>query len=103
MISVILLMQLSTAAEVPHWYIRPDGSKQCQPATARKKTDLVAELKKAKIKYKSLKSISDGAMRMQVCGSPTGQLDAVEAPPSQAPALRRLGFVEKPVTLETGT
>lgn len=104
MTSLALFLNLALAAkQPPRWYIRPDGSKQCQPETMRKKSDLVAELKKAKIKFVSVKNISDGAMRIQACGSPTGQLDAVQAPASQGSALRELGFIEKSVALETGS
>lgn len=105
MTALFLGMALSSAfaGDPPRWFVRPDGSRQCQPATARKKSALESELKKAKIKFIRTKNLSDGAMRIQVCGAPTGQLDAVEALPSQAKALSRLGFVEKPVALETGS
>lgn len=85
------------------WYARPDGSLQCQPETRKPEFRVQAELKKAKIKVLEFKRITDGKFRIQVCGSPTGILDAVRADPSQEKALKKLGFRKQTVPLKAGS
>ena len=95
-IVILLIAEALAAASPAGWYIRPDGSRQCQPNTSRKQDELKKELVGAKIPVIQILNIHDGAMRMQVCGAPTGQLDAVFAKPENARKLRSLGFLHAP-------
>ena len=69
-----------------------DGSKQCGQAGG---TDLSSMEKQLKgIKVHSREKLSDGKMRIQMCGADTGQANVYEIPAPDLKAAQKAGFQE---------
>jgi hypothetical protein len=69
-----------------------DGSKQCEKSAG---TDLETMAKQlGSIKIISQKKTSDGRMRIQMCGSDTGQINLYEISSSDLDAALKSGFKE---------
>ena len=71
---------------------KPDGSLQCGQGKAIPIPDMQKELKDIKV-YSSFNK-NDGMMRIQVCGSPTGNSNVYEIDRSNLEAAVKLGFKE---------
>ena len=75
---------------------KPDGSKQCEPQLPILSLESArAELEKSGLDSRSLVHLpTDGKMRMQVCGSPTGAIFRVQVQRGQVEKARALGYRE---------
>ncbi|MGZ3806342.1 MAG: hypothetical protein ACXVB4_19170 [Pseudobdellovibrionaceae bacterium] len=71
---------------------KPDGSLQCGQGKATPIAEMQKELKDIKV-YSSMNK-NDGMMRIQLCGSPTGNANVYEIDRSQLEAAIKLGFKE---------
>lgn len=71
---------------------KPDGSLQCGQGKATPIADMQKELKDIKV-YSSFNK-NDGMMRIQVCGSPTGNSNVYEIDRKNLEAAIKLGFKE---------
>jgi len=71
---------------------KPDGSLQCGQGKAIPVADMQKELKD--IKVYSSSNQNDGMMRIQVCGSPTGNNNVYEIDRKNLEAAIKLGFKE---------
>lgn len=71
---------------------KADGSLQCGQGKAIPVADMQKELKN--IKVYSAANKNDGMMRIQVCGSPTGQNNVYEIDRKDLEAAVKLGFKE---------
>lgn len=71
---------------------KPDGSLQCGRGKAVPLTDMQKEL--GALKVYSSSNRSDGMMRIQLCGSPTGTFNVYEIDRKNLAAALRLGFQE---------
>ena len=69
-----------------------DGSLQCGMGKAKNVNEMQGELKS--IKVLSAEKKADGLMRIQVCGSPTGQANVYEINRTDLAAAKKLGFKE---------
>jgi len=75
---------------------KPDGSKQCEPQLPVLSLQSArAELEKSGLDPRSLAHLpTDGKMRMQVCGSPTGAIFRIQVQKDQVEKARALGYRE---------
>jgi hypothetical protein len=71
---------------------KPDGSLQCGQGRAIPLTEMEKDLKGIKT-YSSINK-NDGMMRIQVCGSPTGNSNIYEIDRKDLPAAIKNGFKE---------
>ena len=71
---------------------KPDGSLQCGQGKAVSVADMQKELKDIKVFSSANKN--DGMMRIQVCGSPTGQHNVYEIDRKDLDAALKAGFKE---------
>lgn len=71
---------------------KPDGSLQCGQGKAIPVPDMQKDLKDIKV-YSSFNK-NDGMMRIQVCGSPTGNSNVYEIDRKNLEAAVKLGFKE---------
>jgi len=71
---------------------KPDGSLQCGQGKAVPLADMQKDLKEIKV-YSSFNK-NDGMMRIQVCGSPTGNSNVYEIDRKNLEAAVKLGFRE---------
>lgn len=71
---------------------KPDGSLQCGQGKAIPVKDMESELKG--IKVYSSSNQNDGKMRIQLCGSPTGNSNVYEIDRKDLDAALKLGFKE---------
>ena len=71
---------------------KPDGSLQCGQGKAIPVADMQKDLKD--IKVHSSSNQNDGMMRIQVCGSPTGNANVYEIDRKNLDAAIKLGFKE---------
>ena len=78
------------------WIKRSDKSLQCQPKGAQSLEDAAHDLGKAKIRVLESKKVSDGKMRIQMCGAPTGEENAFLIEKSDLELARTLGFQPVP-------
>jgi hypothetical protein len=69
---------------------RPDGSLQCGMAKGKSPEEMEKELDGIKVYARSKRP--DGRMHIQVCGSPTGQLNVYEIPTGSLKEAERRGF-----------
>ena len=69
---------------------KADGSLQCGQGKAALPTEMERQL--SGIKVFSRESRSDGLMHIQMCGSPTGQINVFEIPLSSLPEALKRGF-----------
>lgn len=69
---------------------RPDGSLQCGMAKGKSPEEMEKDLEGIKV-YAHLKR-PDGNVHIQVCGSPTGQINVYEIPISSLKDAERRGF-----------
>lgn len=71
---------------------KPDGSLQCGQGRAIAVEVMAKEL--AGIKIYSQKRLNDGQMRIQVCGSPTGEANVYEIPKENLEDALKKGFLQ---------
>jgi hypothetical protein len=71
---------------------KPDGSLQCGQGKAISAQDMQKDLKNIKVYSSATKS--DGMMRIQVCGSPTGSSNVYEIDRKDLEAALKMGFKE---------
>ena len=69
---------------------RPDGSLQCGMAKGKTPEEMEKDLDGIKVYSRSKRP--DGKMHIQVCGSPTGQLNVYEIPTGSLKEAERRGF-----------
>lgn len=68
-------------AELPPdlvWVQRPDGTRSCETLEAEKIESVARALQEAGVTVYGSKHVHDGKMRAQVCGIPTGWMNAVQ-------------------------
>ncbi|MBU6374642.1 MAG: hypothetical protein KGQ59_01485 [Bdellovibrionales bacterium] len=100
MLSVNHLSAFASKTDEAIFLQRPDGTKQCEfkddaPMRAKMMASLKQELKKAKIRPLEIRHLSsDGKIRIQMCGAPTGAVFLLKVRKSEAEAAKKLGFVE---------
>ncbi|NDD91398.1 hypothetical protein EBZ37_04870 [bacterium] len=95
-------LNLAFAAESSDWLIlqRPDGTVQCEAKpSAQRVSKLISavrrELRKAKIQALEVRRLeSDGKVRIQMCGSPTGAVVQIKVREADKDTVKKLGFVE---------
>ena len=94
-------VKTTTESSQKIWVTRPDGSKQCAPNKGVASPEQVAgQLQAAGILVFQSRSGTDGQMRIQKCGAPTGRtVDLEISRPDLAKALS-LGFVSKTTVSE---
>jgi hypothetical protein len=76
------------------WVQKPDGGQQCEPGTGKTLDAGAEDLARAKITVKNSRKGSDGKLRIQLCGSPTGGQNAYEIPRKDLARAKSLGFEE---------
>jgi len=74
------------------WIYKEDGTVQCEGEKGRPLEQDQKSVEKAGIKIFASKKTTDGKMRIQMCGSPTGNVNAFEILASQEAAAKKLGF-----------
>jgi hypothetical protein len=87
----------SPATDGTAWVKRPDGTQQCSMDGKQSEASLekgARELEKAGIPVLNRQKTSDGKMRIQLCGSPTGKEDAYQIRATDLERARALGFVD---------
>ena len=89
-------VKTSTESAQRIWVARPDGSRQC---ASNKKTpspaQVAQELQAAGVLVFQSRSGSDGKMRIQKCGAPTGRTVELEISRPDLEKALGLGFVTK--------
>jgi hypothetical protein len=80
------------------WVQKPDGGQQCAPDSAKPLDAHAEELQRAGVQILQSKKGSDGKMRIQLCGSPSGSQNAYEIRRSDLSKAKALGFEEAVVT-----
>lgn len=63
----------SASAGKSIWLGRPDGSRSCEPESGLTREKVIASFKEVGIRIQALARGSDGKMRAQMCGMPTGR------------------------------
>lgn len=58
------------------WVSRSDGAESCAPKSGQSLEEGAAELKKAGVRVLDQRKGDDGKMHMQMCGAPTGSMNA---------------------------
>ncbi len=77
------------------WVQRPDGSRQCdESGSVHSLKQGAAELSKAGVSVLKFKKSSDGKVRIQMCGAPTGKTHAYRIKRESLEKALTLGFVE---------
>ncbi len=69
---------------------KADGSLQCQPDTGKSPEKMAQDL--GPMKIHSQKSVHDGKMRVQLCGTPTGQINVYEINSEDLQKAQAVGF-----------
>jgi type IV pilus biogenesis protein CpaD/CtpE len=70
----------------------PDGSLQCEANSQKPVNSFKQKLENNGIKVIKVSHVSDGAIRIQVCGSPTGMLYVFEIQQVDLEKAKKLGF-----------
>ena len=70
-----------------------DGSRQCEPDSGRPPEDFKKKLVQANIEVLGVSRKSDGLMRIQICGAPTGQHFVFTIPAADVDKALSLGFI----------
>jgi len=95
---VVLLMTavfLVAASGANHiWVSRPDGALGCEPEKAQSIDAGRAELRKAGVRVHDSRKTSDGMMRVQVCGTPSGAHNAYRITKKSLKRAESLGYVK---------
>lgn len=78
------------------WVVRPDGAQSCGLKAGQSVEDASEDLKKAGISIFESSKGNDGKMYMQMCGAPTGSVNATLISQSDLPKALALGFKEAP-------
>lgn len=81
--------------EAKVWVYKEDGSIQCEAGKARALSEDEAILKEAGVKVFNSKKDTDGMMRIQMCGSPTGAINSFEITLSDLEKAIANGFIKK--------
>lgn len=76
------------------WITKADGSKSCEKDSGQSTEQGGEELKKAQVKILESKKGSDGKMRVQMCGVPSGSVNAYKILKADLPKAIALGFKE---------
>ena len=75
------------------WVTQPDGAKSCEGEDPAKTLEKVAnQLKTAGVQVLEMKKGNDGKMYMQMCGAPTGSLNAFKISKQDLAKAQGLGF-----------
>ena len=83
------------------WIQRQDGSLSCKPGTARSLESDAKELELKNIKIYNQKKTTDHKMHAQLCGLPTGAVNAFQVQRSNLPLAVSAGFGEMPAKFVT--
>ena len=83
------------------WVQRPDGSLKCKPDTARSLEVDAKELELKNIKIYNQKKTTDHKMHAQLCGLPTGAVNAFQIRRSNLPLAVSAGFGDMPAKFVT--
>jgi hypothetical protein len=62
------------------WIVRTDGTQSCSPKSGQSLEEGAADLKRARVRVLESHKGSDGKMHMQMCGAPTGGMNAYLIP-----------------------
>jgi hypothetical protein len=74
------------------WVYKPDGSLQCGQGKAIDRAEMQKELLDIPVITSLTKS--DGLLRVQMCGAPTGQINAYKISESFLTEAKKRGFLE---------
>jgi hypothetical protein len=86
-------MSSSAAKDSTVWITQPDGAKSCEGEDPAKALEKVAsQLKAVGVKVLEMKKGNDGKMYMQMCGAPTGSLNAFKISKQDLVKAQSMGF-----------
>lgn len=90
----VLAASCAAATKAPDriWVARADGALQCEAGSGETPERAAETLKKAGILVYSSRKGSDGQMRIQLCGSPTGTRNEIQIRGRDRAAAEKLGF-----------
>lgn len=74
------------------WVQKPDGSLQCGMGGAESLEEGARKLKEAGVETHASEKRNDGQMRIQLCGSPTGDHNAYRISESDLGEARKVGY-----------
>jgi hypothetical protein len=74
------------------WVAKPDGSLQCEAQSGVALSVMKDELKAAHVHIHEAERVSDGKMRAQMCGLPTGWLNSYQINAGDVEKAKSLGF-----------
>jgi hypothetical protein len=74
------------------WIAKPDGGQMCAPGSGKPVEAGLEELKKAGVQVVESKKSTDGKMRAQACGMPTGATNAYQIRSEDLAKAMALGF-----------
>jgi hypothetical protein len=75
---------------------KPDGSRQCEPDSGIPLQGMRKQLADAGVEVFTSRTTTDGMVRAQVCGAPTGRLHVFGIDAADASAAAELGFRPAP-------
>lgn len=89
-------MSSSPAKDATVWITQSDGAKSCEGEDPAKTLEKVsAQLKAAGVQVLEMKKGNDGKMYMQMCGAPTGSLNAFKISKQDLAKAQGLGFQQE--------
>lgn len=74
------------------WVAKPDDSKSCEPESGQSLKDAAQSLKSAGVRIHASRKASDGKAHIQMCGAPTGRLNAFQISKRQLKDAEAVGF-----------
>jgi hypothetical protein len=77
------------------WVARGDGGQSCSPKSGQALEAGAGELQKAQVRVLESRKGDDGKMRAQMCGLPTGKLNAYRIPREDLGRAVALGFLQQ--------
>jgi hypothetical protein len=95
---ILFLLAMGMSSSSPSkdtavWITQPDGAKSCEGEDPAKTLEKVsAQLKGAGIEVLEMKKGNDGKMYLQMCGAPTGSLNAFKIVKADLKKALELGF-----------
>jgi hypothetical protein len=76
------------------WIQRADGAQSCSTKSGQSLEDGATDLKNAKVRVLDSHKGGDGKLHAQMCGAPTGSMNAYLIPKDDLPQAVALGYIQ---------
>lgn len=76
------------------WVMRSDGAQSCSTKSGQSLEGGAADLKNAKVRVLDSHKGGDGKLHAQMCGAPTGSMNAYLIPKDDLPQAVALGYIQ---------